>query len=152
MDNADKQKNENLVAEPVSQIKQMLESRVKDYDSILTNLKTQNDQAIAGISARLDAIATSSLDLGAKKKFISKINRYLSIILYENDDLKIKPEKARIKDLEKLSTYFSIIDDILKKVENKINEKNESKAEAKTDEQSNVTENHGETAANVTDD
>ncbi len=152
MDNAEKQKSENLVAEPVAQIKQMLETRVKDYNSILTNLKTQNDQAIAGISARLDAIAASSLDLGAKKKFISKINRYLSIILYENDDLKIKPEKARIKDLEKLSTYFSIIDDILKKVENKINDKNESKAEAKTDEQPNVTGNHGETAANVADD
>lgn len=152
MDNAEKQKSENLVAEPVAQIKQMLGTRVNDYSSILNNLKAQNDEAIAGISARLDAIATSSIDLGAKKKFISKINRYLSIILYENDDLKIKPEKARIKDLEKLSTYFSIIDDILKKVENKINERNESKAEAKTDEQLNIPENHGETSANIADD
>ena len=119
MDNAEKSKNENLVAEPVAQIKQMLETRFNDYNNILANLKSQNDEAIATISAKLDSIAASSMELGAKKKFISKINRYLSIILYENDDLKVKPEKARIKDLEKLSTYFSIIDDILKKVENK---------------------------------
>ena len=63
------------------------------------------------------------MELSAKKKFLNKINRYLSIILYENEDLKLKPEKARLKDIEKLITYFSIIDDVLTKIENKIDEK-----------------------------
>lgn len=123
MENSEKQKSEKQVTEPITQIKQMIESRINDYNIILTKLKEQNDEAATKVLARLDSIASSSMELGAKKKFIGKINRYLSIILYENEDIKVKPEKARLKDLEKLATYFSIIDDVLTKIENKIDDK-----------------------------
>lgn len=147
MDNLEKQISLN---EPIGQVKQLLEARVADYNNILVKLKNQNDDVVSNIIKRLDSISASSMELSAKKKFLNKINRYLSIILYENEDLRLKPEKARLKDIEKLITYFSIIDDVLTKIEtkidNKMDEKNTVKAADVDEEPVRVAE---ETAASA---
>ncbi len=120
MENAEKQK---LVNEPISQIKQTINTRLKDHDTIVSNLKNSNEETIARIMSRLESIESGSMEFIEKRKFISKINRYLSVILYESGDVRIKPEKARVKDLEKLTAYFNLIDNVLQKVENKIDDK-----------------------------
>ena len=120
MENTEKQK---LVSEPISQIKEMINGRMNNYDNIISNLKSGNEETIARIMNKLDSIESGSMKFVEKKRFVSKINRYLSIILYESNDVRIRPEKARVKDLERLTTYFNLIDNVLTKIDDKLADK-----------------------------
>lgn len=111
------------LSEQITEVKQTLEARINDYNAILDRIKSRNGEFFTGIIKRLDAIDTGATGLASKKKFIAKINRYLAIILFENEEMKIRPEKARLKDIEKLLIYFEMIDSILSKVENKMDDK-----------------------------
>lgn len=128
--NSENQQNNSLIIEQINEAKLLLEKRIDDYNYIFTKFHSKNDEIVQNINNRLDTIAASSLELSYKKKFISKINKYLAIILIEHEDLKIKPKKTRLKDLERLSNYFDTIDKVLTKIETKLSNKASSMSEA----------------------
>ncbi len=128
--NPENQQNNSLIIEQINEAKLLLEKRIDDYNYIFTKFHSRNDEIVQNINNRLDTIAASSLELAYKKKFISKINKYLAIILVEHEDLKIKPKKTRLKDLERLSNYFDTIDKVLTKIETKLSNKAASMSDA----------------------
>lgn len=128
--NPENQQNNSLIIEQINEAKLLLEKRIDDYNYIFTKFHSKNDEIVQNINNRLDTIAASSLELAYKKKFISKINKYLAVILVEHEDLKIKPKKTRLKDLERLSNYFDTIDKVLTKIETKLSNKAASMSEA----------------------
>lgn len=128
--NPENQQNKSLITEQINEAKLLLEKRIDDYNYIFTKFHSRNDEIVQNINTRLDAIASSSLELAYKKKFLSKINKYLAIILIEHEELKIKPKKTRFKDLERLSNYFDTIDKVVTKVETKLNNKAAAISEA----------------------
>lgn len=104
----------------VQQVKQILQARINDYKVILINFHTKNDRIVANLNLRLDAIASSPIDFPMKKKAIAKIEKYLTLIIIEAEELKLKPKKARLKDIERIATYFDTIDKIVNRIERKI--------------------------------
>ncbi len=128
--NPENQQNNSLIIEQINEAKLLLEKRIDDYNYIFTKFHSRNDEIVQNINNRLDTIAASSLELAYKKKFISKMNKYLAIILVEHEDLKIKPKKTRLKDLERLSNYFDTIDKVLTKIETKLSNKAASMSDA----------------------
>lgn len=118
------------IGDDLHQVRTVLSDRAKDFNTILNKMQLQNEELVQSISTRIKAIESSSVELEMKKKMVNKINEYFSAILDESQDLKIKPEKARLKDLERLSTYFNVTDELLTKIENRISRTEEKSADA----------------------
>ena len=120
IENLNKEQSGSGLEEQVKQVKELLQARVDDYNAIFDNFHTKNDRIVANLNVRLDAIASSPIDFPMKKKSIAKIKKYLLIILAEAEELKLKPKKARIKDIERLIKYFDIMDKFIGRIERKI--------------------------------
>ncbi len=118
------------IGDDLNQVRTVLSDRAKDFNAILNKMQLQNEELVQSIATRIKAIESSSVEQEIKKKMVNKINEYFSAILDESQDLKIKPEKARLKDLERLSTYFNVTDELLTKIENKISRTEDKSANA----------------------
>ncbi len=118
------------LGEDLQQVRTILAERAKEFNAILGKLQAQNEDRVKSITSRIKAIESGSAELEIKKKMAAKIGEYSSAILDENLDLKIKPEKARLKDLERLTTYFSVTDELLAKIETKISRTEEKSVNA----------------------